>query len=182
MGRTYERIEPAVAEFVRKQHMFFVGTAPSAGGHVNVSPKGMDSLRILDDQRVAYLDLTGSGIETIAHVRENGRLTFMFCAVDGPPRIIRLQGTGTVVTMHEPGFTELAAQFPIHRGARAVIVLEVDRVADSCGFSVPLYEYVGDRDVLTKWADHKTDDELAEYRLAKNATSIDGVLGWTAED
>lgn len=175
MGRTYERIEPAVADFIGKQHMFFVGTAPSGGGHVNVSPKGMDSFRILDDHRVAYLDLTGSGIETIAHVRENGRLTVMFCAVEGPPRIVRVQGSGSVVTMHEPGYAEMAAQFPNHRGARAVIVLDVDRVADSCGYSVPLYEYVGQRTKLDEWAASMTAAELVEYRAKKNARSIDGL-------
>lgn len=182
MGRTYDTITPALATFIEAQHMFFVASAPSVGGHVNVSPKGLDSLRILDDHRVAYLDLTGSGIETISHIRDNGRLTIMFCAVEGPPRIVRLSGTGTVVAASEPAFAELAARFPAQRGARAVILLDVERIADSCGFSVPRYEFVGDRDVLDRWTDARSDEQLRDYRLDKNGLSIDGLPGWDATD
>jgi hypothetical protein len=182
VGRTYEQISPALAAFIEEQHLFFVGSAPSEGGHVNVSPKGQDSLRILDDRRVAYLDLTGSGIETIAHVRQNGRLTIMFCAFDGPPRIVRLQGTASVVTVGEDAFAELAAGFPPNRGARAVIVLEVDRIADSCGYTVPRFDFVADRDRLDRWAEARTDDELRAYRVERNAHSIDGAPGWRPED
>ena len=182
MGRTYDRLDAPIINFIRRQHVFFVASAPSAGGHVNVSPKGLDSLRVLDDRRIAYLDLTGSGAETIAHVRDNGRLTFMFCAFEGKPRIVRLQGTGTVITRSDPTFADVAAPFPMRRGARAVIVLEVDRVADSCGYSVPLYNFVGERDVLDRWVDGRTDDELRDYRLERNAVSIDGAPAWSTSD
>lgn len=182
MGRTYERISPALVEFIEQQHVFFVGSAPSSGGHVNVSPKGLDSFRVLGEHRVAYLDLTGSGIETVAHVRENGRLTIMFCAFDGPPRIVRLQGRAEVVALGDPGYDELASRFPPNRGARAVIVCDVDRIADSCGYAVPRYDHVGDRDVLDRWVDRKTDDELAGYRVDRNATTIDGAPAWRPQD
>ena len=182
MGRTYERITPAMAGFVEAQHVFFVGSAPSEGGHVNVSPKGGDTLRILDDRRVAYLDLTGSGIETVGHVRQNGRLTIMFCAFEGPPRIVRFQGTATVVATGDPGYAELAAGFPDAPGARAVVVLDVDRIADSCGYAVPLYEYVGDRDKLDRWAERQGEDGLRQYRLDRNAVTIDGAPAWLPED
>ena len=178
MGRIYDHIDERLAEWMNAQHVFFVGSAPNEGGHVNLSPKGLDTLRILDDHRVAYLDLTGSGAETIAHVRENGRLTMMFCAFDGPPRIVRLHGRGSVVTLHEAGYAELAGGFPDRRGARAVIVLDVERIADSCGFGVPLMDYVADRDSYARYSDHKTDDELEEYRLTRNAASIDGLPAW----
>ena len=182
MGRTYERISRALADFIEQQHVFFVGSAPSSGGHVNVSPKGLDTFKILGDRHVAYLDLTGSGVETVAHVRQNGRLTIMFCAFDGPPRIVRLQGTAEVVAAGEPGYDELAAGFPPNRGARAVIVLDVDRIADSCGYAVPRYDFVAERDVLDRWVDRKTDDDLRDYRLTVTATTIDGAPAWRPED
>jgi hypothetical protein len=175
MGRVHESITPALAEFIGAQKMFFVATAPSAGGHVNVSPKGHDTLRVLDDRRVAYLDLTGSGIETVAHLRDNARITVMWCAFEGPPRIVRVQGTGEVVPHDDQRFAELAARFEPHRGARAVIVISADRVADSCGFSVPLMQFVDERDQLDRWTDRKSDGELAAYRSEKNSASIDGL-------
>lgn len=162
--------------------MFFVATAPLAGdGHVNVSPKGLDTMRLLDDRTVAYLDLTGSGAETVAHVRENGRISLMFCAFDGPPRIVRLQGRGRVVVEGDAEWTALAARFESHRGQRAIIVVDCDRISDSCGYAVPLYDYVGQRSKLTDWADHRTDDELREYRATKNARSIDGLPAFEGE-
>lgn len=182
MGRTYERISPALAEFIGQQHVFFVGSAPTTGGHVNVSPKGLDTLRILGPRQVAYLDLTGSGVETVAHVRQNGRLTIMFCAFDGPPRVVRLQGTAGVVAAGEARYEELADRFPPNRGARAVIVLDVDRIADSCGYAVPRYDFVAERDVLDRWVGRKTDDDLRDYRLTVTATTIDGAPGWRPED
>ena len=182
MGRTSERIGTSAVTFIERQHMFFVASAPTTGGHVNVSPKGLDTFRILDDRRVAYLDLTGSGIETIGHIRENGRLTILFCAFDGKPRILRLSGTGRAITLGDGEYAELAALFPGRPGARAVIVLEVDRVADSCGYSVPLLEYVGERDVLDRWAGSRSDEELTEYRLEANAQSIDGIPAWSTHD
>lgn len=176
VATVHERITPPVREWIEHQHIFFVGSAPlAADGHVNVSPKGLDTLRILDDLTVAYLDLTGSGAETVAHLRENGRITLMFCAFDGPPRIVRLQGAGRAVLEGDAEWPELAARFETHRGQRAIVVVSCDRVSDSCGFSVPLYDYVGERSRLTEWADNRTDEELATYRATKNARSIDGL-------
>lgn len=173
MGRVYERIEPAVQEWIAEQHLFFVATAPDgADGHVNLSPKGYDTLRILSPDRVAYLDLTGSGVETVAHLRQNGRITFMFCAFDGPPRIVRLFGTGRVADVDDP---TLAGAFPSLRGARAIIDVTIDRVGDSCGYSVPLMDYRGERDRLIDWANHRSDEELVQYRAEKNSRSIDGL-------
>lgn len=176
MGKVRASIDDGVAEFILAQHVFFVGTAPAHDGHVNVSPKGLaGSLAILGPLRVAYLDLTGSGAETIAHLRADGRICLMFCAFDGPPRIVRLHGRGEFVALGDPGFDALAAQFPSRPGARAVIVVEVDRVSDSCGFAVPLMEHVADRDQLVRWAANRGDDGLEDYRREKNASSIDGL-------
>lgn len=175
MGRVHESITPALAEFIGAQKLFFVATAPSTGGHVNVSPKGYDTLRILDDRRVAYLDLTGSGIETFAHLRDNARITIMWCAFEGPPRIVRVQGTGEAVAHDDQRFAELAALFEPRRGVRAVIVVTADRIADSCGFSVPLMQFVDERDQLDRWTDRKSEAELADYHAAQNAASIDGL-------
>src|SRR6188508_480356 len=143
MGKVHERIDDRLRAFIERQRVFFVATAPNGpGGHVNVSPKGVDgTLAVLDDHTVAYLDLTASGAETIAHLRENGRITVMFCAFDGPPNIVRLHGRGRFVTLYDDGFEELLARFPAElpeeRGTRAVIVVDVDRVSDSCGYGVP---------------------------------------------
>ncbi len=179
MATAHEAITPAVRAWIERQQMFFVATAPLASdGHVNLSPKGLDSLRILDEHRVAYLDLTGSGAETIAHLRENGRISLMFCAFDGPPRIVRLQGRGTIAFPGDQRWAHLIERFPGSRGRRAIIEIDCDRVSDSCGYSVPLYDYVGQRSRLTEWADHKTDDELVAYRRSKNAVSIDGLLAY----
>jgi hypothetical protein len=157
--------------------MFFVATA-SADGHVNVSPKGMrGSFAVLAGKRVAYLDYTGSGVETIAHLRENGRVTLMFCAFDGPPKIVRIYGRGEAVLPDDPRFPELWAAFdemPSH-GLRSVIVVEVDRVSDSCGYAVPLLEYAGERTLLTESHGRKSVEDMVEYRKQKNATSIDGL-------
>ena len=178
MGRTSSRIGPAVAAWLGAQQMFFVATAPSDGGHVNVSPKGLDTLRVIGPHEVRYLDLTGSGVETIAHVRDNGRITLMFCAFSGPPRIVRLYGTGRVTEVGEDRYDELAADFPAIRGARAVITVEVDRVSDSCGYAVPLFEFVAQRSRLVEWAGERSDQELVEYRAEKNTSSIDGLPGF----
>lgn len=173
MGKVHQSITPPVANWIRCQQMFTVATAPlAADGHVNVSPKGLDTLRILDEMTVAYLDLTGSGAETIAHVRENERITLMWQAFDGPPRIVRVHGRGEVL---EPDDPRVAGLFEALPGARAVIVVHADRVSDSCGYSVPLYTYEGQRSKLIEWAEDHTPDELHEYRAAKNATSIDGL-------
>jgi Pyridoxamine 5'-phosphate oxidase len=181
VGRTYQRIGPTVAAWLGGQQMFFVATAPSDGeGRINVSPKGLDTFRVIGPHDVRYLDLTGSGVETIAHLRDNGRITFMFCAFEGPPRIVRLFGTGTVTQLGEPGFAELAADFPPLRGARAVISVHVDAVSDSCGFAVPRFSFVTQRSQLAEWTDGRSDQELAEYRAEKNTTSIDGLPGFTS--
>jgi len=176
MAQTYPVINDSLRAFIEAQQMFFVGSAPlDAEGHVNISPKGMDSLRVLGPLRVAYLDLTGSGSETSAHLLENGRITFMFCAFDGPPRILRLYGTGTAAVPGSAAWEELRPLFPDHVGARQIIVAEIARVQTSCGFAVPLYDYVGQRDTLTNWANVKGDEGLESYREEKNSFSIDGL-------
>lgn len=153
MAKYYENITPELNEFISKQHLFFVASAPLSGeGHVNVSPKGLDCLRILNPLKVAYLDLTGSGNETSAHIHENGRITLMFCAFEGAPRIMRLFGQGHTVLPNTPEWDELAPQFTMHAGARQFIVIDVQLVQTSCGFAVPLYDFVGHRDTLIKWA------------------------------
>jgi hypothetical protein len=178
MGRAYDEITPAIAEWLGAQHLFFVATAPLDGdGRVNLSPKGHDTFRILDRRRVAYLDLTGSGIETVAHVRENGRITLLFCGFEGPPRLVRIYGRARPVVPGDDGWEALVARFGAHRGARAVIDVDVRDVRDSCGYSVPLMAYQGERDRLVEWASHRSDDELVEYRRTNNATSLDGLEG-----
>jgi len=180
MGKVHDDIGPELRAFLERQPMFFVATAPLASdGRVNVSPKGLEgTFAVLDEHRVAYLDLTGSGVETIAHLRENGRITIMCCAFEGPPRIVRLSGTGTVTTCDDDGFAELADRFTAHPGARAVVTVDVERVADSCGYGVPHMEHRGHRDRLTKWAASRGDDGLAAYRAERNAKSIDGLPGF----
>lgn len=178
MGHTYESLSPAQREWIAAQQMFFVSTAPLArDGHVNSSPKGRDTFRILGDSEVAYLDFIASGVETIAHLQENGRIVIMFCAFSGPPRIMRLHGVGEVLYPGTPEFQRLAPLFTLERGVRAIIRVRVTRLSDSCGYSVPLYNFVGHRDALSKWAATKSDDELAEYQRKKNSKSIDGLPG-----
>jgi len=173
MGSVYDEISPSLADWIRRQKMFFVATAASGDeGTVNVSPKGYDTLRVLDGSTLAYLDLTGSGVETIAHLRENGRITLMWCAYEGPARIVRIHGSGEVLSTDDE---RIADRFEFERGARAVILVHADRVSDSCGYAVPLMEYSGERPRLHEWAASKTDDELIEYRRQKNAASIDGL-------
>lgn len=180
MGKVYERISDEQREFIQAQQLFFVATAPSGpDGHVNLSPKGYPgAFVVLGANRVAYADYTGSGIETVAHLRDNGRITVMFVAFTGPPSILRLYGQGTVVLPEDPAFAELAPHFaePFERGVRAVIDIDVHRVSDSCGFSVPFMDYVGPRDLLRQWTDHRSDDDLDEYRERKNSCSIDGLF------
>lgn len=175
MGRAFDVITDQMRDFVADQHVFFVATAPSEGGHVNLSPKGYDSFRVLAPDRVAYLDLTGSGAETIAHVRDNGRVTFMFCAFSGKPNIVRVQGQGRVVLPDDAEFADLIAQFPPRRGVRSIIVVDVDRTSTSCGYSVPFMSYDGERERLDEWVAGRTDDEIAEYWATTNVTSIDGL-------
>jgi len=179
VAERFTTISDDLARWWEEQPLFFVATAPSGGdGHVNLSPKGLDTLRIVDPQRVAYLDLTGSGVETIAHLSDNGRVTLMACAFNGAPRIARIYGAGTVHPIGSPGFSELAPRFPEIPGARAVIDIAVDLVTTSCGYAVPLMDLVGDRDRLIEWATAKGDDELVAYRASKNATSVDDLPGF----
>ncbi|WBB81878.1 pyridoxamine 5'-phosphate oxidase family protein [Micromonospora sp. WMMD882] len=180
MGKVYPEIEPRLRAFIEAQPVFFVATAPtSVDGHVNVSPKGMrGTLVVLGPHRVAYLDYHGSGAETIAHLRDNGRVTLMFCAFSGPPKILRLYGRGHTVPVDDPGFAARLADFPDppdRHTVRAVIAVEVDRVADSCGFAVPVMEYQHDRDMLITHHGRKTTEELVAYRASRNAASIDGL-------
>jgi hypothetical protein len=178
MGQTYDGIDDRLAAFLTAQHVFFVGTAPAGDdGHVNVSPKGMDSFRILDPTTVAYLDLTGSGVETIAHLRQNGRITLLFCAFEGPPKIVRLYGRGAAVLADDGEFAALAARFPSPPGIRAIIRVHLERIADSCGYAVPTYRYLGERNQLVAWAERKGSDGLVAYRRERNARSIDGLPG-----
>jgi hypothetical protein len=178
MGKVYHQLDERLIEFIGRQHVFFVGTAPNdPEAHLNLSPKGLDTFRILGPRIVAYLDLTGSGIETVAHLRENRRMTIMFCSFEGAPKILRLHGRGRVV---EPGDAEwdgLIVGFPSYPGTRSVIVLELDRIADSCGYAVPEYEYRRDRTQLTDWCSRKGPSGLEQYRAEENRRSIDGLDG-----
>ncbi len=181
MGKVHERIDDRLRAFIAAQRMFFVATAPSGpDGRVNVSPKGIGgTFVVLDDHTVAYVDVTASGSETIAHLRENGRITLMFCAFDGPPNIVRLHGRGRFVTLYDEGFAELLALFDggvdESRGARAVVVVDVERVSDSCGYGVPLMSYEGERELLPQFMERKGVEGRADYRRLKNRTSIDGL-------
>jgi len=186
MAKVYERIDEHQREWIARQSMFFVGSAPlAADGHVNVSPKGpIGSLKVLDDHTVAYLDVVGSGAETIAHIRENGRVVVMLCAFGGPPRILRLHGTGEVVLAGEPRFAEVMVRwgfepFEVPQSHRAVIVVHVDRVADSCGYGVPLMEYAGERPHQAASSAKRVrvhgPDAYVGYQREHNAVSIDGL-------
>lgn len=177
VGKLFTEISATLREFIEKQPMFFVATAPlSADGHVNMSPKGYDSFRMLGPNEVCYLDLTGSGNETSAHLLENGRITFMFCAFSGAPQILRLYGQGTTVLPGSERWEELAALFSDYAGARQIIVSSIDLVQTSCGFGVPRMEMKEQRDTLVRWAEHKGEDELEAYREAKNSESLDGLV------
>ena len=175
--KLHDRIDERLRAFIEAQHLFFVATAPLASdGHVNLSPKGFaGTFAVLGEHEVAYLDLTGSGSETVAHLRENGRITVMFCAFEGPPNIVRLHGTGRYVTLGEREFDSYRGLFADHPGARGVVVIDVERVSDSCGYAVPFMSHESDRDLLTRWAGNRGDEGLATYRATKNAASIDGL-------
>lgn len=172
-----------IRDFVESQPVFFVASAALDGnGHVNCSPKGgSGTFRVLDETRVAYLDLVGSGVETIAHVRENGRIVVMFTAFEGRPRIVRFHGRGQVVEDGETAFEEIAAQFPQLPGRRAVIVVNVERISTSCGFGVPTMSYVQDRREIGEWCEAKGAEGLHGYRMRKNMVSIDGLPGLSEE-
>jgi hypothetical protein len=186
VGKKFERIDEQLARWIAAQPLFFVGTAPlAADGHVNVSPKGpIDTLRVLDDRTLAYLDLVGSGAETAAHIRENGRIVIMLCAFEGPPRILRLHGRGELVVAADERFESLLARcgFPqqeVPESQRAIVLVDVQRIADSCGYGVPLMSYDGQRPHMDAWASKKLrvggEEALIEYQREKNAVSIDGL-------
>jgi hypothetical protein len=181
MSKQHDSITPELKDWIARQRMFFVATAPlAAEGHVNVSPKGGDAFRVLGAHHVVYQDYTGSGAETAAHIRENGRIVLMFCAFDGPPKIVRLHGRAKLVTADDPRFAELADLFPQNPGTRAFVDVLVTRVSDSCGYSVPFYEFQGHRDALDRWSESKGPEALQTYRAEKNRTSIDGLPGFDA--
>lgn len=170
-----DHIDEATTAWIDAQHMFFVATAPDDGGRVNVSPKGLDSMRVVGDRELAYVDVTGSGAETIAHIRDNGRITLMWNAFDGPARILRVYGEGHV---HLPGsfrFDTLVGLFDERRGIRSVITVDVERVQDSCGFGVPKMAFVESRTGMDRWVEQRSDEEIAAYWQETNSTSIDGL-------
>jgi hypothetical protein len=186
MGKVFDGIDDHLRDWIGRQALFFVGTAPlDSDGHVNVSPKGpIGSLRVLDERTVAYLDIVGSGAETIAHLRENGRIVVMLCAFEGPPRIVRLHGRGDVVLPEDERFDELIERCrfddpAIAESRRAIILVDVTRIADSCGYGVPLMSYDGEREHARKWAEKKVRvggaEALREYERAKNTVSLDGL-------
>lgn len=179
MAKVYDAIDGKLRAWIAAQRLFFVGTAPLAGdGHVNVSPKGdLRWLRILGPRQVAYLDFVGSGAETIAHLRENGRIVLMFCAFEGPPKIVRLHGRGEALLPGDDGFAELLAAFdPPEHALRSLIRVEVERIADSCGYGVPLLRFDGRRSQYDDWVDRKVrDGGLDEYVAEQNAVSLDGL-------
>ena len=178
MGKVQAEIDEQIHKVIQAQRVFFVATAPLASeGNINLSPKGLDTFRILGPRTVAYLDVIGSGVETIAHLKENGRIVLMFCNFEGPPTIVRLHGRGRVVEPPAREFPALASQFPRYETTRAIIVVDVTRVSNSCGFGVPLLRYQGERDQHFRWAQKKGPEGLRAYKQEKNRHSIDGLPG-----
>lgn len=184
MGTSYTAIDGDMRRWIEKQQMFFVGTAPLApSGSVNISPKGLDTLRVLDGQTLAFLDYGGSGVETIAHVRENGRIVIMMCAFDGPPKIFRFHGHGEIVTPLDDDFDSLAKQFPQDQpGIRSIIRVLVSRISDSCGFGVPFYDYKGQRPSIPNFIRNKGIEPIRDYLAEANVKSIDGLPGLTVRE
>jgi hypothetical protein len=178
MATIYEKLDDKLRAFIEAQKMFFVATAPtSEDGNVNLSPKGYDSLAFLDDETVAWIDLGGSGIETLAHVRENGRITLMWCAFEGRPNILRLYGKAEAIQFDDPRFDTLLSLFPTYVRARSIVVVKIHRIADACGWGVPLMEFKSEREQLKRWVDNRPEEEWREHRYEKNALSIDGLPG-----
>ncbi|MGE5139377.1 MAG: pyridoxamine 5'-phosphate oxidase family protein [Rudaea sp.] len=178
MAKIFPEITDKLRAWIEEQKMFFVGSAPlAADGFVNCSPKGLDSFRILGDHEAAYLDMIGSGIETVADLRENGRIVIMFCSFDRVPRIVRLHGKGTVYEKGTAEFAEYEKLFPHFEGERAIIHIDVTRVSDSCGYGVPIYEYVGQRDTMAKWVQAQGDQGLRDFVVEQNTSSINGLPG-----
>ena len=178
MGKVFDGIDETLAAWIGRQPLWFVATAPlAADGHVNLSPRGHDSLSVLGPHRVAWVDYTGSGVETIAHLRENGRICLMFCSYEKRPRIVRLHGRGSVALPGEDAYEDVVARHPAHPSTRAVVVVDVERVSDSCGYGVPVMELVGERDLMRLSADKRGPEGLAAYRAERNAVSLDGLPG-----
>ncbi len=180
MGKLYDEIDEGLEEFIgRQQHVFFVGISAVVARrrHLNVSPKGLNTFRILGSRSVAYLDLTGSGDRDRRPREENGRLTIMFCGFEGRPLILRLYGRGRIVEPGDAEWNDLIARFPAYPGVRSIVVMAVDRIADACGWAVPVFEFKGERSQLVDYAINKGPDDLARYRAVKNATSVDGLNG-----
>lgn len=179
MTKVKKALDPKTIEFIAAQPMFFVGTAcDGPGGHVNISPKGMrGTLHVADTRTIAYLDYVGSGAETVAHLRQNGRIVLMFCAFEGAPRIVRVHGTGAAIAASTPAFASWLERFPDapHDGVRAVVLVTVARVSQSCGTGVPLMQYAGEREIIPRWAHNLGSQRLAAYRDRWNRTSIDGL-------
>ena len=176
MGKELERITDDHKAFIENQHLFFVTTAPlDKEGHINLSPKGFDCFRVLSPGRVGYLDIVGSGNETSAHLLENGRITFMFCAFDGPPKILRLYGKGRTVLPGDAEWDDLSRHFIILPATRQIIIADIFKVKSSCGFGIPLYDFKEERDHSFKWAEKKGKDGLEEYKKEKNRVSMDGL-------
>lgn len=178
MSKQVAEIDADLRDWISQQRIFFVATAPlNKEGHVNISPKGGDSFRVLGPLEVAYQDYTGSGIETTAHVRENGRIVVMFCAFEGSPRVVRFHGRGEIVTAGDARFADLIANFPPHPGTRSIVYMRLDRVSTSCGHAVPFFEFQGHRDTLDRWCQSQGPEKMAAYRALKNTASIDGLGG-----
>ncbi len=174
MAKFYDRLTTELQTFIEAQHIFFVATAPKEG-RVNLSPKGMDALRIINESEIAYLDLTGSGNETAAHLLENGRITIMLCSFTEKPLILRLYGTGVSLRAKDEQWQEYLSLFPAIAGTRQIVRVNVESVQTSCGFAVPFYEFLGDRPTLKEWAETKGEEGVHEYRQNKNRQSIDGL-------
>ena len=178
MGKTYEKFDDKLRKFVEAQKMFFVATAPMLeDGHVNLSPKGYDSFKILDDNTCLYADLGGSGIETLAHLKDNGRITIMFMAMEGKANIVRIFGKGEAISFDDPGFDELMKMFPQFDRVRSIIKINVFKIMDSCGFGIPFYAFKGERDQLVRTHRNKELEDWREYRYDRNPESLDGLEG-----
>ena len=176
MAKFHDEISDVHQKFISEQRIFFVSSSLlDEDSHVNLSPKGLDSFRVLSPNRVGYMDLISSGNETSAHMLDNGRVTIMFCSFEGPPNILRLYGTGSTVLPDQPEWEELAPNFEIHPSTRQLIVANISLVQTSCGFGVPLYEYKGERDVHFKWAEELGETGLNAYRNKHNLKSLDGL-------
>lgn len=181
MAKLYSELDDTLRQFIANQHVFFAASAPEQG-RINISPKGLDSFRVITNRRVAYLDLTGSENETAAHLAENGRLTLMFCSFAERPLILRLYGKGMVVHLRDANWSELRSLFPPFPGDRQIIVLDIDSILTTCGFAVPLFDYKGNRSLLTDFACKQGADGITKYQHEKNERSLDGMPTYLFED